>query len=172
MVSEFLRKCFIIILIFLKVTQKDPKNPKDRNPNRKKAWIWTGITAACLHTVKMMKTKIILYSKMHQIVSKNQFGSLWPVQWWCKVWKSGGASSSNVARRRRYLTASSILSKWGRGCTPLCPRPRFRHPCVQQCYRCDFKCTSAVYFKKHTCWEKWAIFFRQIVVFTSVNLTI
>ena len=21
----------------------------------------------------------------------------------------------------------------------------------QQCYRCDFKCTSAVYFKKHTC---------------------
>ena len=64
---------------FLKVSKKDPKNLKDQNPNRKKAWIWTGITAACLHTVKTMKTKIILYSKMHQIVSKKKFGSLWKV---------------------------------------------------------------------------------------------
>ena len=72
-------RCFIIILnFFLKVSKKDP-NPKDRNPNRKKAWIWTGITAACLHTVKTMKTKIIPYSKMPQIVSKKRFGSLWRV---------------------------------------------------------------------------------------------
>ena len=161
MVSEFLRKYFIIILIFLKVTKKNLKNPKDRNPNRKKAWIWTGITAACLHTVKTMKTKIILYSKMHQIVSKNQFGSLWPVQWWCKVWKSGGASSSNVARRH-YLAASSILSKWGRGPTALCPPvpPSLWSAMISmwlQVYFCSL-------FQKAYLLRKRSIFFRQIIV--------
>ena len=144
------------------MTKKDPKNPKDRNPNRKKAWIWTGITAACLHTVKTMKTKIILYSKMHQIVSKKKFGSLWPVQWWCKVWKSGGASSSNVARRH-YLTAPSILSKWGRGCTPLCP-PGSAIPVVSN----DIDVTSSVLLQsisKSILAEKnEQFFFRQIFV--------
>ena len=146
---------------FLKVTKKDPKNPKDRNPNRKKAWIWTGITAACLHTVKTMKTKIILYSKMHQIVSKKKFGSLWPVQWWCKVWKSGGASSSNVARRR-YLVASSILSKWGRGRTLLCPPTPFPPSLWSAMLSMWLQVYFCSLFQNHTCWEKWAIFLSNL----------